>query len=93
MLGYSALFLLSDLLIKFLPTQSNEDSYTTNKAQGVEEGIPFNINYMVDPDKYYIPIFLHTALCEISFMLLLISQDILYMTFVQYCCGLLASLR
>ncbi|XP_032686519.1 putative odorant receptor 85d [Odontomachus brunneus] len=48
---------------------------------------------MVDLDTYYIPIFLHIITCEILYMLLIVSQDVLYLTFVQYCCGLLATLR
>ncbi|XP_025156084.1 putative odorant receptor 85d [Harpegnathos saltator] len=48
---------------------------------------------MVDLDTYFVPIFLHTAMCEISYMIFLVAVDVLYMTFVQHCCGLLAALR
>ncbi|XP_032686520.1 odorant receptor 9a-like [Odontomachus brunneus] len=48
---------------------------------------------MVDIDTYYVPIFLHTAMCEITYMTFLCAVDVLYFTSVQYYCGLIAALR
>ncbi|XP_071646264.1 putative odorant receptor 85d [Temnothorax longispinosus] len=48
---------------------------------------------MVDLDTYYVPIFIHSAICDFSYTVLLVVFDVLYLTLVEYCCGLFAALR
>ncbi|XP_032686500.1 uncharacterized protein LOC116851310 [Odontomachus brunneus] len=92
-LGHSVLFLSVTLLSKFLSVQSSEESDALNEVQGAQKGMPYRVNYIVDLNTYYVPIFLHTATCEVYYLLLIVCQDVLYMTLVQHCCGLLAALR
>ncbi|XP_025265465.1 putative odorant receptor 85d [Camponotus floridanus] len=56
-------------------------------------GLSYPVNYMIDVDTYYVPIFIHTAICEISYVFLIAAFDILYVTLIEYCCGLFESLR
>ncbi|XP_025156080.1 uncharacterized protein LOC109504182 [Harpegnathos saltator] len=93
MFSHSALYLFMTTLKKFVYTQFNEESEASSKIQNAQEGVPYRVNYMVDINTYYIPILLHTATCEVLYLFLIISQDVLYLTFVQHCCSLLAALR
>ncbi|XP_071646088.1 odorant receptor 9a-like isoform X7 [Temnothorax longispinosus] len=70
-----------------LPQEINE---TSSKVQ---IGLPHRVNYMVDLDTYYVPIFIHSAICDFSYTVLLVIFDVLYLTLVEYCCGLFAALR
>lgn len=72
--------------------ESNEESNRTSEISD-QVGLPFRVNYMVDEDAYYVPIFIHTAICEMSYVTFLCAVDILYLTSVQYYCGLIAALR
>ncbi|KAL0111615.1 hypothetical protein PUN28_013064 [Cardiocondyla obscurior] len=48
---------------------------------------------MVDLDTYYVPIFIHSAVCDFSFTFLLVVFDVMYLMVVEHCCGLFAALR
>lgn len=90
MLSHSAAFIFTTFLTKYIHVQSADAS---GKAQGAQEGVPYRVNYMVDLDAYYALIFIHTATCEVSYMILMITFDVLYLTVVEHCCGLFAALR
>jgi len=70
-----------------------EYNASLNEVIDVQLGILFRVNYMVDFDKYYVPIFLHTTITHVSYILIALTIDILYITLVEYCCGLLSALR
>ncbi|XP_011699007.1 PREDICTED: uncharacterized protein LOC105456562 [Wasmannia auropunctata] len=89
-MGFSALYQLSTLAMRLLYAESKETHETSNKEQ---IGLPHRVNYMVDLDTYYYPIFIHSAVCDFSLAFLLVVFDVLYLTVVEYCCGLFASLR
>ncbi|XP_039305979.1 odorant receptor 67a [Solenopsis invicta] len=90
LLGHSVLYILSTALTRLFYTKSKEDDGTSDNVQ---IGLPHRVNYMVDLDKYYVPIFIHCAICDFSFTFLLVVFDVLYLTVVEYCCGLFAALR
>ncbi|XP_011878577.1 PREDICTED: odorant receptor 4-like isoform X2 [Vollenhovia emeryi] len=90
LLGHSVLYQFSTLLTRFLYTKSKEADGLSNNVQ---IGLPHRVNYMVDIDTYYIPIFIHSAICDFSYTVLLVVFDVLYLTLVEYCCGLYAALR
>ncbi|XP_025262516.1 odorant receptor 67c-like [Camponotus floridanus] len=83
------------LLTKLINTKSKVKDTSSNKkeTQRIQTGLFYLVNYMIDVDKYYVPIFIHMAICEISYVLLIATFDILYATLVEYCCGLFESLR
>ncbi|XP_024870021.1 uncharacterized protein LOC112453469 isoform X2 [Temnothorax curvispinosus] len=89
-LGHSIIYILSTLLTRFFYTESKEINETSSKVQ---IGLPHRVNYMVDLDTYYVPIFIHSAICDFSYTVLLVIFDVLYLTLVEYCCGLFAALR
>ncbi|XP_071646083.1 odorant receptor 9a-like isoform X3 [Temnothorax longispinosus] len=89
-LGHSIIYILSTLLTRFFHTESKEINETSSKVQ---IGLPHRVNYMVDLDTYYVPIFIHSAICDFSYTVLLVIFDVLYLTLVEYCCGLFAALR
>ncbi|XP_032686501.1 uncharacterized protein LOC116851311 [Odontomachus brunneus] len=93
LLGHSVLFLSATLLSKFIRIKSNEGSNDSTNSVGAQAGVPYRVNYLVDLDTYYAPIFIHTAMCEATYVFFLVVVDVLYMTFVQHCCGLLEALR
>ena len=89
-LGHSVLYLLATLLSRVLYVESQVTDKTSNNVQ---RGLPFRINSMIDLDTYYVPIFIHCSICEFMYMFLLVVIDVLYLTVVEYCCGLFAALR
>ncbi|KYN26704.1 Putative odorant receptor 67a [Trachymyrmex cornetzi] len=90
LLGHSILYLLATLLSRVLYVESEETDETSNNVQ---RGLPFRINSMIDLDTYYVPIFIHCSICEFMYMFLLTVIDVLYLTVVEYSCGLFAALR
>ncbi|KYM86179.1 Putative odorant receptor 67a [Atta colombica] len=90
LLSHSVLYLLATLLSRVLYVKSEETDETSNNVQ---RGLPFRINSMIDLDTYYVPIFIHCSICEFMYMFLLTVIDVLYLTMVEYCCGLFAALR
>ncbi|XP_032686530.1 odorant receptor 67a-like [Odontomachus brunneus] len=90
MYGHSILYLSENLLEKltYIESKSNGTSETLDS----QVGLPFRVNYFVDIDTYYALIFLHTVICEILYLNFICAVDVLYLTFVEYYCGLLAAL-
>ncbi|XP_018354336.1 PREDICTED: uncharacterized protein LOC108755680 [Trachymyrmex septentrionalis] len=72
--------------------ESSEDEDPSSNAHK-QVGLPYHVNYMIDPKKYYIPIFVHVTTCVISYTILMLTFDVLYMTLIQHCCGLFVALR
>ncbi|KAF3054398.1 Odorant receptor 292 [Nylanderia fulva] len=92
-LGHPFIFQFMTLMAKINYQESEENVTSSNKAQGIQSGISHPVNYMVDVDTYYVPIFIHTAVCEVCYGFLLVTLDVLYITLIEHCCGLLEGLR
>ncbi|XP_067209609.1 odorant receptor 63a-like isoform X2 [Linepithema humile] len=90
-LGHVAIFLFTTALGKFTAKKSKDSVSST--VNNLYPGIPYRVNYMVDVDTYFVPIFIHTTTCHISYMLLVVIFDALYLTLIEHCCGLFAALR
>ncbi|XP_011878148.1 PREDICTED: odorant receptor Or2-like isoform X2 [Vollenhovia emeryi] len=88
-LSLSVLYILSTLLTRFFFYTKSEKTDEISSTIGLLH----RVNYMVDLDTYYIPIFIHSAICDFSFTYLLVIFDVLYLTLVEHCCGLFAALR
>lgn len=92
-------FLIGSLLIYHIVTLSSKYSVdaTTNETSSntyrKQAGLPYRVNYIIDPDTFYIPIYLHTSVCVTYYSILMIMSDVLYLTLVQHCCGLFAAIR
>ncbi|KAL6268723.1 hypothetical protein P5V15_001851 [Pogonomyrmex californicus] len=93
LLGHSILYMLSTLVTRFFHMRSNKIDKPPVKESSSQVGLPHRVNYMIDLDTYYVPIFIHSAICDFSYTVLLVVFDVLYLTLVEYCCGLYASLR
>ncbi|KYQ50202.1 Putative odorant receptor 67a [Trachymyrmex zeteki] len=89
-LGHSILYLFATLLTRVLYVKSKKTNETSNNVQ---IGLPFRISSTIDLDTYYVPIFIHCSISEFMYMTLLAVIDVLYLTVVEYCCGLFAALR
>jgi len=87
-LSHAVIFQIITLLSKIYVKPTGNDS-----SSSAIEGLPYRVNYMVDLDTYYVPIFIHTATCDIFYSLLMLIFDVLYLTLIQHCCGLFAALR
>lgn len=92
LLSHTVVFVLATLLSKLLYAKSSDED-PSSSARDTQVGLPYHVNYMVDPDLYYVPIFGHVALCVVFYTILMITFDVLYMTLVQHCCGLFTALR
>ncbi|KAG5322967.1 MOS1T transposase, partial [Pseudoatta argentina] len=89
---HTIVFLFTTLLSKLLYTESSEDDPSSNVHKQV--GLPYYVNYiLIDPKNYYVPIFVHVIICVISYTILMLTFDVLYMTLIQHCCGLFIALR
>ncbi|XP_011698992.1 PREDICTED: odorant receptor Or2-like [Wasmannia auropunctata] len=93
LLGHSILYILSSLLTRCFYVEPTEINGLSNKVSKSQIGLPHRVNYMVDLDTYYVPIFIHCAICDFSFVFLITVVDVLYLTVVEYCCGLFEALR
>lgn len=90
-LSHVAIFIFTTALGRFTAKKSEEN--ISSKVDTVYPGIPYRINYMIDVDTYFVPIFIHTCTCVVSHMVLVVIFDTLYLTLVEHCCGLFAALR
>ncbi|XP_019698031.1 odorant receptor 67a-like isoform X2 [Harpegnathos saltator] len=90
--SHTVVFVFATLLTKLLDTGSsnNNSSSITHETQ---VGLFYHVNYIVDVETYYVPIFIHSATCVVFYTLLMITFDVLYLTLVQHCCGLFQALR
>ncbi|XP_032686502.1 uncharacterized protein LOC116851312 [Odontomachus brunneus] len=92
LLSHTVVFVLATLFTKFLDA-GNGGNNSSSIAHDSQAGLPYRVNYMVDVEIYYVPIFVHSATCVVFYTILMIMFDVLYLTFVQHCCGLFAALR
>lgn len=92
LLSHTSVVVFITLLIKLLYVRSTEDD-PSNSTHNTQIGLLYHVNYMVDVETYYIPIFIHTTMCSVFYTILMLTFDILYMTLVQHCCGLFEALR
>ncbi|CAL1677723.1 unnamed protein product [Lasius platythorax] len=92
-LGHPIIFQSMTLMTRLISKESKENVTSSNKAHEPQTGLSHPVNYMVDLDTYYIPIFIHTAICEVSYTFLIAVFDVLYVILVEHCCGLFAGLR
>ncbi|EZA47888.1 hypothetical protein DMN91_003081 [Ooceraea biroi] len=92
LLIHTVVFILATLLTKFISVESTGNNSSSN-SHSTQRGLPYRVNYMVDLETYYVPIFIHTAVCDVIYTILMIMFDVLYLTLVQHCCGLFAALR
>lgn len=90
LLSHTVIFIFTSLLSKLLYGGSSEDDLLSN-IYDTQIGLPYYVNYMVDPETYYVPIFVHVATCTVSYTILMLTFDVLYMMFIQHCCGLFAA--
>ncbi|XP_012231789.2 odorant receptor Or2-like isoform X1 [Linepithema humile] len=93
---YISIILFHDILLVITTgmggfTRARYANRTSNS--GVFPGLPYRVDYMVDIDTNYMPIFIHTHTCHIGYMALIIICDTFYLTLVEYCCGLFDALR
>jgi len=78
------------LSMRFIPAKSNENISSPDISQ---EMFIYRVNYMFDLDMYYVPIFMHTAICVIICSCLIVTFDVLYLTMIENCCGLFATVK
>ncbi|KAH0946201.1 hypothetical protein HN011_010167 [Eciton burchellii] len=88
--SHLALFMTMTLSMRFIRAKSNENISSSDISQ---EMFIYRVNYMLDPDTYYVPIFMHTATCMMLCTCLMVTFDVLYLTMVETCCGLFAAVR
>ncbi|XP_011878574.1 PREDICTED: odorant receptor 67a-like isoform X2 [Vollenhovia emeryi] len=88
-LSHSVVYLLSTLLARLVYMKSEKIDETSN----AQIGLPHRVNYIIDLDTYYVPIFIHCAICDFTLTFLLVVFDVLYLIVVEHCCGLFAALR
>ncbi|KAH0946202.1 hypothetical protein HN011_010168 [Eciton burchellii] len=93
LLSQSTVFVLTTILIKFFSAELESGSKLSGNTHSVQTGLPYRVNYMVDLETHYVPILIHTIVCILSYTVLMLTFDTLYLTLVQHCCGLFAALR
>jgi len=90
-LSHCALFIIMTLSMRFIRAKSNENISSPDISQEI---FIYRVNYMLDLDTYYIPIFMHTTICAILYSCLMnVTFDVLYLTMIENCCGFLATTR
>ncbi|XP_011349024.1 uncharacterized protein LOC105286078 isoform X3 [Ooceraea biroi] len=87
---HSVLFIMVTLMLRFVHTSSDKNITSPDNSQVI---FVYRVDYMVDLNTYYIPIFIHTATCSFSTAVLIIVFDVLYLTMVGHCCGLFAAVK
>ncbi|KAL6268724.1 hypothetical protein P5V15_001852 [Pogonomyrmex californicus] len=86
---YTMIYVFTPLVIMFL--YNAEDA--SNKTQNSEtRDSTRHINYMIDLQMQYIPLYIQGSMCEIYFTIIIVAINILYLASVQHCCGLFAAL-
>ncbi|XP_072757394.1 uncharacterized protein [Anoplolepis gracilipes] len=93
MVGHFVIFQIMTLLTRINYKGPEEKNISSNNEQKTQVGLVYPANYMIDMDTYYVPIFIHMALCEMTYTFLLATFDVLYVTSVECCCGLFEGLR
>ncbi|RLU24769.1 hypothetical protein DMN91_002859 [Ooceraea biroi] len=91
-LTHCTIFMLITFLSKFISVESTGNNSSSN-TQSTQRGLPYHVNYMVDVETYYVPIFIHSLVCDVYYSVLHGVFDVFYLTLVQHCCGLFAAIR
>ncbi|XP_067209660.1 uncharacterized protein [Linepithema humile] len=92
-LSHSILWNVTMLLTKLKRTETTKNDTFSNEIASDQVGVPYRVNYMIDVDTYYAPIFIHTAACCVCYVFQEIAIDVLYITLIEHCRGLLATVR
>ncbi|XP_029166170.1 odorant receptor 4-like [Nylanderia fulva] len=94
LISHPVMFQVMTLVAK-LNSKESKENFTSSDTEyaAVKSGLAHPVNYMVDVDTYYVPIFIHTVVCEVGYTFLLVTFDVLYVTLIEHCCGLLEGLR
>ncbi|XP_025995229.2 odorant receptor 63a-like [Solenopsis invicta] len=93
LLGHSVLYVLTSLSAKIFYTEFNKTDELSDKVPNSQIGLPHRANYIVDINTYYVPIFIHAGMCDFISTFIITVFDVLYLTVIEYCCGLFAALR
>jgi len=89
-LSHCALCIITTLSMRFIRAKCNENVSSPDISQDM---FIYRVNYMLDLDTYYIPIFMHSAICAILSSYLIVTFDVLYLTMIENCCGLFTTAR
>ncbi|KYQ51667.1 hypothetical protein ALC60_09205 [Trachymyrmex zeteki] len=93
LLSNTVLYLFSPLLTKLSYMESNKTNELANKELKSQTGLPYRVNYMIDLDTYYVPIFIHCSICYFIYTVLVAVSDVLYLIVIEHSCGLFVALR
>ncbi|XP_020285593.1 uncharacterized protein LOC109855577 [Pseudomyrmex gracilis] len=91
--SHVVVFNVATLLSRFVHVESDTNVTLSNDVQGAQLGLAYRVNYLVDLDKYYVPIYIHTTTCCVLYMSLIVVFDVLFMTLTHHCCGFFGALR
>ncbi|KAG5332665.1 OR67C protein, partial [Acromyrmex heyeri] len=93
LLSHTILYLFAPLLTKLSYVESNKTNELANEELNSQIELPYRVNYMIDLDTYYVPIFIHCSVCDLIYTVLLSVFDVLYLIVIEYSCGLFIALR
>ena len=93
LLSHTILSLFASLLTKLPYVESKKTNEFANEELKSQTGLPYRVNYMIDLDTYYVPIFIHCSICDLIYTVLLCAIDVLYLIVIEYSCGLFVALR
>lgn len=87
--GHGAMFVITPVVIKFFFDKEN----ASNKTQDAQVESTYQINYMLDLQMEYNSLLIQSIICEMFYVLVLTSINVLYIMCVEHCCGLFEALR
>ncbi|XP_067209621.1 uncharacterized protein [Linepithema humile] len=90
-LGHSILFNVATLLTRLMRTKGEKNDTSSNEHTQV--GVAYRVNYVIDFDKYYAIIFIHTTFCIVWYVFLPVTLDVLYITLIEHCRGMFAAVK
>jgi len=88
-LSHGLIFALTPLVAKYF--YNKEDM--SNKTQDAQVELTYQMNYMLDLQMQYSPLLIQGIVCEMYYVLILTSINVLYIMCVEHCCGLFEALR
>ncbi|XP_012231990.1 odorant receptor 4-like isoform X2 [Linepithema humile] len=92
-LGHSVAYNLAPLLTKLMHKPLEENVTSSNKMIEAQVGVPYRVNYMVDLDTYYVPIFIHMVTYNVYNVFIVVTFDVFYISLVEHCRGVFAAFR
>ncbi|XP_020285681.1 uncharacterized protein LOC109855631 [Pseudomyrmex gracilis] len=87
------IFIVTTFVAKFIHTQSDKNDTLSSKSKGPPPGIIYRVNYMVDVDTYFVPIFIHITTFHMCLLIVSVTLDVFYVTLIEHCCGQFEALR